>query len=611
MVLETPKVFTLTDQDGVPTATLTSTPPPISTPTTMTLTDANGMPTATISTNAPVAPVTTVLTDSNGVPTATVVEYPVVTGKGSPNTRVYFISKGDYFIGYFLPAIICVLLTIPIRMIELSAKQFQPFHQLTHEYGASARDSLVLQTGGVQGLLTSFRSLFGGQALIFLTTTLALCSMLLVPVAVEAISLKVHGTCSQISFKGCAMTLGVFLIPARVTVGILAFMVVVLIATLIVLRDWRSGVAANPWSVAGIAVLSTNPDVRALFASLPTGRLGRVSDRKLLDALDGRMFKLGYFFNRHGQPEYGIMVQNEAGQPLQPAGMYAQPHPEIGQEAYRKKAPRHLPFLMLSYAGRVIFLLMITGLLAVILYYNNTGGDTPFELFMDMQGFGVRFLFTALGVIITWFWSSFFSSKFFTTTSPPFHKPGDFITLLTMGNAPPGLALISPYHVLSQAPQPAGRTVLRSPPMTAFTGIFSAIRRRHWFLAVVAATAILSEFMPILLNNVPFRITQTWVVHLVCTWLSVGILCIMWLVVAASFFVRWPHLPVDPATVAGAMYYVCDSWMMWAFEGLATLPREERDWKVHETGLKFEFGDIAGVSGIRRIGVDGIRDSHN
>lgn len=146
--------------------------------------------------------------------------------------------------------------------------------------------------------------------------------------------------------------------------------------------------------------------------------------------------------------------------------------------------------------------------------------------------------------------------------------------------------------------------------MTAFTGIFSAIRRRHWFLTVVAATAILSEFMPILLNNVPFRITQTWVVHLVCTWLSVGILCIMWLVVVASFFVRWPHLPVDPATVAGAMYYVCDSWMMWAFEGLATLPREERDWKVGETGLKFEFGDIAGVSGIRRIGVEGIRDSN-
>lgn len=145
--------------------------------------------------------------------------------------------------------------------------------------------------------------------------------------------------------------------------------------------------------------------------------------------------------------------------------------------------------------------------------------------------------------------------------------------------------------------------------MTAFTGVFSAMRRRHGFLGLVGVTAILSEFMPILLNNVPFRVTQTWVAHMVCTWLSVGILGFMWLVVVGSFFVRWPHMPVDPSTVAGAMYYLCDSWVLWSLEGMSTLKKKERDWKISETGLKFRFGEIEGVSGLRRVGIDGVRDS--
>jgi hypothetical protein len=48
--------------------------------------------------------------------------------------------------------------------------------------------------------------------------------------------------------------------------------------------------------------------------------------------------------------------------------------------------------------------------------------------------------------------------------------------------------------------------------------LWSAIKRRHPFLVIVALTAILSEFLPILLNNVPFKLTQTWTIHLVCTW---------------------------------------------------------------------------------------------
>jgi len=53
--------------------------------------------------------------------------------------------------------------------------------------------------------------------------------------------------------------------------------------------------------------------------------------------------------------------------------------------------------------------LLITGVMVVTLYYNNTGGDTAFERFMGRQSLGVRAMFTGIGVAITLFWCSFFT----------------------------------------------------------------------------------------------------------------------------------------------------------------------------------------------------------
>lgn len=38
-------------------------------------------------------------------------------------------------------------------------------------------------------------------------------------------------------------------------------------------------------------------------------------------------------------------------------------------------------------------------------------------------------------------------------------------------------------------------------------------------------------------------------------WLAVTILSTMILVLLGSFLVKWPELPIDPSTIAGAMYY--------------------------------------------------------
>ncbi|KAK0721572.1 hypothetical protein B0T26DRAFT_643506 [Lasiosphaeria miniovina] len=603
-----PAVVTLTGANGMPTATVTR--PPFSTPTVVTLFGADGAPTATITTSALATPIVTTLRNSAGVPTATVTEYPVVvrpSGKPEPEpgtgtqppaesqivVEVYSLSRLEYFIGFFLPPILSVMLTIPVRMIDLAAKQYQPWHALAYgarRGGAAASESLCLRTGGIHGVSSSMRSLAeGSQApLVFLTTLLTICSVAIVTLSPEAIALKLHGSCSATDFRGCAMTLGVFLAPARAVVVLLAFMTLLIVLILLVLlRRWRSGVAANPWTIAGVAALATNPDVRALFASLPTGRRGRVKHSELVKALTGHMFVLGHFVNDHGVSEYGVMIREEDDSQESdgsgPGIVGVRRQQTDAAEETRHKTEHHLPFLMLSYKGRAAFLVLLTGLMVVILYYNNTWDDTPFEQFMDTSSFGVRALFTLVGICITFFWSSFFTS----------------------------MAVLSPYQLLSQGPQPAGRSVVLSPPLNAFSGILSAARRRHRYLVTVAFTAILSEFLPLLLSNVPFRVTQTWMTHMVCTWLAMAILTVMWLVVAGGFLVKWPHLPVDPSTIAGAMFYVHDSSIICTLEGLGALGKKERDRRVVDMRLKYEFGDMAGLGGRKRIGVDGSRDDRD
>jgi hypothetical protein len=113
---------------------------------------------------------------------------------------------------------------------------------------------------------------------------------------------------------------------------------------------------------------------------------------------------------------------------------------------------------------------------------------------------------------------------------------------------------MSPYILINSCPQLARYSILLSPPTNAFSGIISGIRRKHVFLAIVAFTTSLSEFLTIFLSNIPFQISQTFLIAQIYAWSAVGILCIVVFVVGYSFCIQWPDMPLDPSTIAGAMY---------------------------------------------------------
>jgi len=163
--------------------------------------------------------------------------------------------------------------------------------------------------------------------------------------------------------------------------------------------------------------------------------------------------------------------------------------------------------------------------------------------------------------------------------------------------------MLEPYRRLALGPQPAERSVLIPQATTAPTGIWQAIKLQNIFGGAVAVVSVLSKFTPIFLANIPFRLTLTWVMHEVCAWLSVAILSTMILVLVCSFFVQWPNLPVEPSTVAGCLYYVCDSDILQDFEGMSSMGPKERRERARALGWKYQLSERVDASGEAKMGI--------
>ncbi|KAM0431072.1 hypothetical protein ACHAPT_005710 [Fusarium lateritium] len=480
---------------------------------------------------------------------------------------VYGLDAGKYFVGKFLPAMLAVMLSIPARVIDLNAQQYQPFYALNRPNGALGPQSMNLHFSGWTGFLQPFNVLAQGHPVPFISMLIVWCSALLAPTAVEAIGFKMHGQCRINAYEGCAPALGVSPQPTHILLALLAFTIVLLCCLLFFLRNWDTGLYANPWSVAGIASLASNRDIRPKQAS----------ERKIAKEMAEKRYGFGLFENRMGQTEYGIVLYDDAGEHLHDEGAASDSNSLDSHTAVGAKKRRRNPFMVLGLAWRLVFLVFLLGLMTFLLYYHLTLDRlSSFRAFMNSQTFGVRFLFAAFGVIISFTWTAFFNS----------------------------IAMIMPYHVMSRGPQTASDSVLLTRPTNGVSGFWSATKHGQLFPAIVALMNILSEFMPILLSNIPYSLSQVRIAHDICTMLSVGILSAMALTIIFSFVVRWPDMPVDPRSVAGAMYYVSESVLVDHFSGMASMDNKERERRIRELGGTYMYGELTTRTGEKRPAVE-------
>jgi hypothetical protein len=172
---------------------------------------------------------------------------------------------------------------------------------------------------------------------------------------------------------------------------------------------FKTGVRQNPWSLAGMAALGVNKELRGLLKGVDRGVERRIDDRDLSRALARRRYAFG---SDGGESQYGIRVTDF---PVRLSGdllkkIENQPKNGSKKTIVAGRAPA-TPFYLLTLQGRILVLLLFGAVLVLLLYYEYSRGETGFERFMNSQGFGVRFLFTTLGVALGFCMNSFFRCR--------------------------------------------------------------------------------------------------------------------------------------------------------------------------------------------------------
>ncbi|KAK4201709.1 hypothetical protein QBC40DRAFT_323630 [Triangularia verruculosa] len=478
-------------------------------------------------------------------------------------------SEADYLMASLIPVLLATLLGIPVQIAVSSLNAILPFRALAQESGALADDSLHLSSNSWLAPLIACKFLHRFKdPLPLLNVLLGLLSTILIPLSAETIRLEFTSINCKAFNRVCAFGLRKAGVPMRVAEGVLVAIAMLVIAIGVLLSRWKSRVATEPWSIAAMAGLLSNAEVRELLRSLP-GREdgGYLRDSQIAGVLAGRRYRLGFSTSRMGDDEhsaYGIEVCPVVDDttPIKPT--IKDPPTRVADSSTPKKKFWHMKPATKELLVATITLFFIAGLLILILYYENTILDTPFERFMDSQSFGVRILFTSFGTIVSGCWDYFFSQ----------------------------ISRSQIYHRLSTSPQPARTSILISPPSSIFTGLWQFARSRDILPFNIAFAALLAKFTPILFSNIPYMVV----------------------VLVVMVYVGWKKprcLPVGTDTIVGCMYYLVESEMLSDFEGMGVMGRKERDRLVRDMerlyylGRGRRVGELGGGDdGMGRVAVD-------
>lgn len=356
---------------------------------------------------------------------------PSPSGDNATELEVLGLTDAQYFSGAFLPTILAVVATGLLNAIATNAKLIQPFQALASSpAGVDAESSVFLQFDQWAGALAIPQAIRLGQPLIFLTQLIVLGSAVLAPLAAETVMIYTPSSCTASCYGKIAVQTPV----ARAMEGLLGVIAVLLVAVVAVTnwRKWRTGINHNPWSIAGMASLCLHHEVRELLARIPRGLDHAITEKDIAKVLSGKKFMLSDFPDPSRQGllgigglNYGLVVVdddsrgNQQSQLLHAAAnethrTQAAEDEERGEQTRLNKAtyPDLSSWLLpLRWWFRAALICLVASVMAIVGYYQKSAGSSGFERFMDSRGFGVRFLFTALGVLLGGFMESFFECE--------------------------------------------------------------------------------------------------------------------------------------------------------------------------------------------------------
>lgn len=467
-------------------------------------------------------------------------------------------NTSRYFIATYVPTLVAVVLKSTWDVIYAAAKMMEPFYQLSHPHGAPATASLLACYFQTSFSWNSFQTIARHPAMLFAGAVYSIISMI-APFASESSTIKVTNYCPRPQdptlLHPCNAAWILNATAIRVLQALLSLTFIFVMIFMILNWKRTSGIYSDPSSIASVASLLGNADVRADFARIDP--MAREKDMKT--ALSGNSYALSHYQFGPDEYHYGIVKVNSPNHNPASFGLGSiTPSTKAGSPVRRKLLED------------ILLTSLDVGLLVVIVYYYLDTKNDAFNRFFNSQSFGPRFLLTIIATIIDTMWK----------------------------RVEKECRIIQPYRELAKSKSSGpDNTILATRTTTPIAAVFHSLVRGNLFQTMVALMSSLSGILMIAIPGVPFQETQLYIAFLVSIYVSIGILGLMVITNIGVFFWRRgnPAMPRNPDTLANIASYLCSSHMIPEMSKLSTISQTGLNQSIKLGGHKYWFARGIGM----------------
>ncbi|KAK1823265.1 hypothetical protein LTR12_002338 [Friedmanniomyces endolithicus] len=473
-------------------------------------------------------------------------------GKGATILR-YSWNTEQTFLGTYLAVLIAVIYRMFWTVINNNFNLIEPFRQLNESNGAVAERALFSFYQAQSTLLGPVPALLKRRWALALVGTTYLVTCVMPALGSEAIYVDTDWGCAN-PMEGpnpCQARMTADVTILRILQGLLAFAALALLLLISLLLLTKTGLPANPSSMATVASLMRNPALLDDLNEIPPD----ADAKNIRDALAGRRYKLDAYKTATGELGYGIVPAHGNGQDEQ---NHAPGYSPLAGVAMGSRSHSHR-FRLTD----LVLVLAVLSIFGVVLAYYFDGKHDGFNDYFSSNTFGPRFILTFAATIVASLWKTVEQSA----------------------------VIVAPYTRLAHHPSSAKSTILFTPHNTPFLATLTAIWNRYFLVAIITFVTLTAEGLNIVISGVPYATGQTWTQFLVSIYMSLGILGLMVVVFVLVILSRRrePKMPRKPDTVGAVMSYLSTSKMLHGFEGVDWQDGEERDRRIRLVGKRYTF----------------------
>jgi len=179
---------------------------------------------------------------------------------------------------------------------------------------------------------------------------------------------------------------------ARVIQALFTYIAIMTINIIVMTMRMRTGIYADPSSIAAVAALTHHPYVLDDFRTFSD----EATSRDIVAHLENKRYKLDEYIQEDGTWRYGVVPVGQSR--LVQYNSADKPFP------IQNSKPKYRRWRIIDLCFDILFALVLLGLLGLVAAYYKDGKNDGFNRFFNKMTFGPRFILTGTGTLISINW---------------------------------------------------------------------------------------------------------------------------------------------------------------------------------------------------------------